>query len=77
MHIVHFQKPSINGSRVKNINATSLKSGRYACHGRNRQMALYIPLSPLQMETETKILIKMCPLSTDGAVLILAFRIII
>ena len=31
------------------------------------------PLSHLQMETVTKILIKMCPLSTDGAILILAF----
>ena len=38
-----------------------------SCHGHNHQMALYIPLSPLQMETVTKILIKICPLSTDGA----------
>ncbi len=56
--------------------ATSLKCERYACHGRNRQMALYIPLSSLQMETVTKILIKMHPLSTDGAILILPVNII-
>ncbi len=33
-----------------------------------------IILSPLQMETVTKILIKMCPLSTDGAILMLVFN---
>ncbi len=55
---------------------TSLKCGRYACHSRNRQMNLYIPLSPLQVETVTEILIKMPPLSTDGAFLILAFNML-
>ncbi len=35
-----------------------------------------IILSPLQMETVTKILIKMCPLSTDGAILILVLHAI-
>ncbi len=34
----------------------------------------FILLSPLQMEKVTKILIKMGPLSTDGAILILVFQ---
>ncbi len=34
---------------------------------------MFILLRPLQMETVTKILIKMHPLSTDGAILIVVF----
>ena len=56
-----------------NINATSLKYGRVQqiIH----EGLLLIILSPLQMETVTKILIKMHPLSISGAMVLLYYYV--
>ncbi len=67
MRIVHFRKAIFVYLMplFENVDETHT-------HGHNDRWRSY-PLSPLQVKIVTKIVINMCPLSTDWAILILVY----